>query len=99
MHIPFKQALENFKRRQVLLVGIEAHVCVYQTARDLKNHGYEVFLAEDAVSSKSKENKDNAVARMRQEGIVLGSTEMFACDLIENADHPKFREIMANIKR
>ncbi|MBI4308749.1 MAG: hydrolase [Candidatus Omnitrophica bacterium] len=95
----FKEHINGLRRRQVLLAGIEAHVCVYQTARDLCRHGYEVYLAADAVSSRAQGNKDIAVERMAREGIIITSVEMAACELLGSADHPKFRDVMANIKR
>ena len=94
----FRRYIDGLRRQQVLLAGIEAHVCVYQTARDLRHHGYEVCLAADAVSSRTQSNKDIAVERMGREGMVITSVEMAICELLENADHPRFREVMAYIK-
>ena len=95
----FKQALNNTGCSKVLIIGIETHVCVYQTVRDLHCHGYEVQVAVDAVSSRTQANKDVALGRMRTDGITLTSAEMVLCEWLKGADHPKFREIMANIKR
>ena len=95
----FKKALKNINRRQILITGIETQVCVYQTARDLPRHGYNVQVIADAVSSRTQANKDIALARMRDEGITLTSAEMALCEWLGGADHPKFREVMANIKR
>jgi nicotinamidase-related amidase len=81
------------------LIGIETHVCVYQTARDLHDHGYEVHLIADAVSSRQVFDHQTAIERMRQEGIVINSMEMAICELFKTADHPKFREIIAHIKK
>lgn len=97
--LELRAQLDAAGRRKVLVAGIEAHVCVYQTVRDLKRHGYAVHLITDAVSSRTQANRDMALARMRQEGAVLTSTEMAACELLGSADHPKFREVMAYIKR
>lgn len=94
-----RKVIEDNQRQQVLIVGIETHVCIYQTARDLQRHGYDVYVVEDAVSSKSHNQKAIAINRMRQEGITIVSTEMVACDWMKNADHPKFRDVMTNIKR
>ncbi len=95
----FRKAIDESLRQQILLVGIETHVCVYETARDLKRHGYEVFVAEDAVSSKTRVQKDITINRMRQEGMHIVSVEMVGCDWMVDANHPKFRDVMISIKR
>ena len=95
----FKEAIDRTRRQQVILVGIETHVCIYQSARDLNRHGYDVRLVADAVSSGTQANRDTAIARMRSEGIVITSAEMLACELLVSADHPKFKDVLANIKR
>jgi nicotinamidase-related amidase len=95
----FRHALDSSGRTQVLVVGIESHVCVYQSARDMKRHGYEVAVAFDAISSRAPFQKEIAVNRMRSEGVVIVSSEMIACEWLKHADHPKFRDVMASIKR
>ena len=95
----FREALKKTGRGQVLVTGIETHVCVYQTARDLHRHGYHVQVAADAVSSRTQPNKDLAIARMREEGLVITSAEMALCEWLGSADHPRFKETMINIKR
>ncbi|MBF0489590.1 MAG: hydrolase [Candidatus Omnitrophica bacterium] len=95
----FKTQLSLTKCRQVILVGIETHVCVYQTAADLKAHGFEVFVAADAVSSRSSLNSEVTLTRMRQEGMTVTVGEALICELIRGADHPKFRDVMGYIKK
>ena len=95
----FKQALKNSGRGQVLVTGIETQVCIYQTVHDLHGHGYEVQVIVDAVSSRTQANKAIAIERMRDEGVTLTSAEMALCEWLGGADHPKFREVMAHIKR
>lgn len=95
----YVEHLKTIKRRQILVTGIETHVCVYQTARDLHHHGYEVHLIADAVSSRHQFDHHLAIARMRDEGIIITTAEMAMCELLKSADNPKFREIMAYIKR
>lgn len=85
-------------RREVLLCGIEAHICVYQTAVDLKADGYEVTLIADAVSSRTAENKKIAIERMRTEGVNISSTEMSLFELLRTAKHSKFKQIAKLIK-
>jgi len=93
------ELLKKLNRRQILVTGIETHVCVYQTARDLHLHGYHVHLIADAVSSRHPLDRDLAIARMRDEGITITTAEMALCELLKTADSVKFKEIMAFLKR
>jgi nicotinamidase-related amidase len=95
----FREALKAMSRRQLLLVGIEAHVCVYQTARDLKRHGYDVYVAADAVSSRSRVGRDIGLQRMQQEGIHLTTVEMASFEFLGSADHPKFKDVLSIVTR
>ena len=90
--------LESLDRDQIILCGIESHICVYQTAVDLMSAGYEVDVVADAVSSRTSENKRIALERMRDEGANLSCVEMALFELLGTADHPKFREIAKLIK-
>ncbi|MBF0503939.1 MAG: isochorismatase family protein [Candidatus Omnitrophica bacterium] len=90
--------LQKIHRRQVLITGIETHVCIYQTVQDLQSHGYQVHLVADAVSSRQAFDHQLAIARMRDEGIIITTTEMAICELLKSADHPKFKEIISHIK-
>jgi nicotinamidase-related amidase len=94
----FVTQLQRLNRRQIILVGIETHVCIYQTASDLKQHGFDVFVAADAVSSRSSLNSDMTLRRMRHEDITVTIAESVICELIKTADHPKFKDVMTYIK-
>ena len=89
----FNQALESSDKKQVLLCGIETHICVLQTALDLLEHGFEVFVAADAVSSRNPENKQLALERMRQHGAEIITTESALFEWMRDAAHPAFREV------
>lgn len=91
----FAQAL---KRPQVLLAGIETHVCVFQTAMDVLREGFEVHLVADAVSSRTAENKRLALERMKDEGVKLTTTEMALFELTERAGTDEFRAISRLVK-
>ncbi len=95
---PFTTALTASKRRQVLVTGIESHVCVYQTVIDLLDRGYEVQLVTDAVSSRSPENKAIALQRMKDAGATLTSTEMALFELLRVAEGDRFRAISKLVK-
>ena len=94
----FVGALQASGRRQVLLVGIEAHVCVYQTAIDLLERGYEVEVISDAVGSRIASNRGVGVDRMARAGARISSTEMALFELLGTAEHPRFREVQAVFK-
>jgi len=94
----FRERLIGLDRRQAVLCGIETHVCVYQTARDLIRHGYEVAVVADAVSSRTAENRRIGLDRMRDEGAAIYSTEMLLFELLGDAEHPCFRELARLIR-
>jgi nicotinamidase-related amidase len=95
---PFMDALKATQRKQVLLTGIETHVCVYQTCRDLLDLGYEVQVVSDAVSSRSPENRQIGLERMHEAGATLTSTEMALFELLRVAEGPRFKEITRIVK-
>ena len=92
------KALKAADHRQVLVCGIEAHVCVYQTTVDLLGFGYEVHLVADAVSSRTVMNREIGIEKMRDGGAHLASTEMVLFELIRTAEDPKFKEIFKIVK-
>ena len=94
----FFSALSSLNRRQVLAAGMEAHVCVYQSVSDLLRKGYEVHVITDAVSSRSPLNRQIGLDRMKAEGAVLSSVEMAVFELLRDASHPEFREIVKILK-
>ena len=94
----FMQALTDLGRRQVLLAGIEAHVCVYQTAMDLMERGFEVHVVADAVSSRTILNKDIALRTMRDAGASITSVETALFELLRVAEGEKFKEILKIVK-
>ena len=94
----FNSKLNKSARNQILLCGIETHVCIYQTAIDLLQKGFEVNVSADAVSSRALENKQIALQRMAGENAILYCTEMALFGLLRTAEHPRFREIAKLIK-
>ncbi len=94
----FMHALRSLKRRQILLAGIEAHVCVYQTALDLLNIGHVVHLVADAVSSRTAMNRRIGIKRITREGAKLTSTEMALFELLRVAEGDKFKQILQIVK-
>ena len=87
------EALSGFSRRQVVLTGTEAHVCVLQTALDLLAIGKEAFVVAEAVGSRRSEDREQALERLRQEGCRIVSREMVAFEWLHKAGSDIFREI------
>jgi nicotinamidase-related amidase len=94
----FQAAMRLLKKRQVIVTGIETHVCVYQTVTDLLTAGYEVTIVADAVSSRNAENRDIAIRRMVTDGARLSSTEMVLFELTVNSGTDEFRAIAKLVK-
>ncbi|NTW48220.1 MAG: hydrolase [Chlorobiales bacterium] len=94
----FSQAIKALGRRQLLLTGIETHICVYQTAIDLLSSGFEVQVVTDAVSSRKRSNKRIGLERMKMAGAIPTSTEMALFELLRVAEGEKFREISKLVK-
>lgn len=92
------QALVRTGRRQVLITGIEAHVCVYQSARGLVKLGYTVHVISDAVASRIAANKPLALQRMRDAGAVISSVEMALFEMQRRAEGEKFWQIVRLLK-
>jgi nicotinamidase-related amidase len=94
----FMKAVRAAGKKQVILAGIEAHVCVYQTALDLMAAGYEVIVAADAVSSRTVENKKWALEALRGAGTHILPVETILFALLGDAADPRFKEMLGLIK-
>jgi nicotinamidase-related amidase len=85
-------------RPQVVLAGMEAHVCVLQTALELAAAGREVYVAADAVCSRSEANRANALTRLEAAGVVVTNTESVVFEWLRDAAHPQFRAVSKLIR-
>ncbi len=83
---------------QIILAGMEAHICVLQTAMSLVAAGKQVFVVEDAIISRDPVNKANALARMRDAGCIITNTESVLFEWLGNANHEAFKAISKFIK-
>jgi nicotinamidase-related amidase len=92
----FLDRLED--RRDLVVAGCEAHVCVLQTVLGLLDAGRQVYLARDAVGSRRAESKETAVARLARHGAEIVTTEMVLFEWLGSAEHPSFRDIIALVK-
>jgi len=80
----FREALKALGRKSVILCGVEAHVCILQSALDLLGAGYDVFLATDAISSRKKRDERPAVTRMIRSGVTPVTVESALFELLDN---------------
>ena len=94
----FLQAIEKSGRKEIILCGIEAHVCIYQTARDLIEAGYAVHLLVDGIGSRSQENRGVAIRKMELLGIQLTTMEMALFEMLVACDAPDFKPILKVVK-
>lgn len=90
--------LQSCARPQVILAGMEAHICVIQSAIELQQMGYQVFVAEDAVCSRKLENYQNALSRLQHAGVVVTSTESIIFEWLRDSRHPQFKAIAPLIR-
>ncbi len=81
------------ERPQIVLAGLECHICVLQTASGLQHWGYRVFVAGDAVCSRTPAHRANALERMRDGGIIVTNTESVVFEWLGDATHPQFKDL------
>lgn len=94
----FQATLKKLGKESYLVAGIEAHICVYQTVRELLSDGKYVEYVQDAISSRTVDNKKIAIDKMNLLGAFPTSVEMALFELMETAKHPRFKEISQLIK-
>ncbi len=86
------------ERNAIVIAGVEAHVCLLQTALDLMEDEFEVWVVTDACGSRTLRNQDAAFDRLAGAGAELVTTEMVIFEWLQTAEHPQFREILARVK-
>jgi len=92
---------EEFKKinpKKCIVIGIEAHICVLQTALDLLKEGCEVYVALDCIGSRKAYDKDVAIQRLIAEGVKPATAESLIYEIMETAEHEKFKEILQIVK-
>ncbi len=94
-----RQAITDSGREQIIVTGIETHVCVLQTALDLIGGGFEVHVPHDAVNSRRPADKQWALHRLAAAGAVINSTESALFELLERCDTADFKTVAKLIKR
>ena len=94
----FMKALEETGRKQIIIAGIETHVCVFQTTVDLLKNGYEVQVVNDAVGSRTAANKEIGLNRMRAGGVDITCVESAVFELLKTSACAEFKQILRFIK-
>lgn len=90
--------LKSYGKRQIILFGIETHICVYQTAIDLISNGYEVVLVKDACKSRKEYEYNAGLDLMHQNGIQISCVEIVLFELLKTSKHEHFKKIQQLIK-
>ena len=94
----FHAQLAARQAKQVIICGIEAHICVAQTVLDLLSNDYEVFLLVDCITSRKRDSKEVALARLTQAGAIPSNLEMALFEMMRTADSPQFKAVQSLIK-
>lgn len=94
----YEEVKQYIKRKQIIIFGIETHICVLQTAFELIKNGYEIFVVENCCASRTNENKEAALKRLYQAGAQIVTLEMVIFELLKSSKHPNFKDIQALIK-
>jgi nicotinamidase-related amidase len=94
----FVSELEKFQAKQVVICGVETHVCVNQTAHDLLAAGYQVHLLADCVASRYHHDREAGLKKMFASGVITASMEMVLFELMRDSRHEKFKDVQALIK-
>jgi nicotinamidase-related amidase len=94
----FQSQLETSGRKQVLVTGLEAHICVNQTVHDLLANGFQVHLLTDCITSRKQTDREIALRKMELSGAIPSSVEMALFELMRDAKHEQFRAIQGLIK-
>jgi hypothetical protein len=90
--------IKEYQKKNILICGIEAHICVLQTVIDLQREGYQTVLAADCIGSRREEDKFFAIERAKAEGSVITTSEAILYELMKKAGTQEFREILKMIK-
>ena len=97
-HLQKPAAPPQDHRAMIVIAGCEAHVCLLQTALDLLEDEFEVWVVTDACASRTERNRDAAFDRLAGAGAELVTTEMVAFEWLQDAGHPRFKEVLALLK-
>ena len=85
--------LEKLNKKQIIMIGLESHICVLQSAIELTEKGYDVFVVSDAIASRKLTSYETSLTRLEQANIWLLNTESVLFEWLRNASHPEFRSL------
>ena len=94
----FLDKIKSYGKKQIVIMGIETHICVYQTACALVNEGFEVYAIKDACASRNKYEFKQGIEAMRDNGVKISCVEIALFEWLKGAKNPKFKEVQALIK-
>lgn len=94
----FIRTIEHHKRAQAVIVGIETHICINQTAHDLMDEEIDAIVCADAVSARTERMHEIGLKRMSDEGAAIAHTESVVYEWLQSAEHPAFREVLKLVK-
>lgn len=94
----FRSAVDGWARADVVLCGIETHICVAQTGLQMLEEEYDVALAADALSARQPAMHETGLSRLRDAGAMLTHTESCIYEWLHSAEHPAFRDVLALVK-
>lgn len=94
----FTSELDRVNRPQVIIMGMESHVCVLQTALELQASGKQVYVVEDAVCSRRKQHHQNALKRLAQQGVIITNHESVMFEWLRDAKHESFKSLSKLIR-
>jgi nicotinamidase-related amidase len=94
----FRSAVDRFGRADVVLCGIESHICVAQTALHMMEEEYDIALAADAISARTPAMHEIGISRLRDAGAMVSHTESCAYEWMHSAENPAFRDVLALVK-
>ena len=94
----FSEFIRSFNKKQIILCGIETHICVLQTASDLISEGYEVYILQDCCSSRKEFEHNTGIELLRQYGAKITCSEIAIFEWLGSSKHPNFKEVQSFIK-
>ena len=92
------EKIKSFGKKQIVIFGIETHICVYQTACALMEAGFEVYVVKDACASRDKSEFKQGIESMQAQGAKILTVEMLLFAWLEGSKNPKFKEVQVLIK-
>lgn len=92
------EKIKSYNKKQIVILGIETHICVYQTALALLEQGFEVYVVKDACASRNKYEFKQGIDAMQVEGARISCVEMILFEWLKGAKNPNFKEVQALIK-